>query len=163
MKKGLSKNENHDIMEKRRCSVTFLPFFASIWLEHPNKEEMYMKRKHWILIVLAVVILAASAVLVAMSGSVGRFLRSDSGRPMIVCNYSPNSMSTRTERDIFRNLETGDKIWVLHSAVAESYPGRMRVYAVIRLGKGSIADIPQDVIDELRGLGWLAEEDTSPT
>ena len=122
-----------------------------------------MKRKHWILIVLAVVILAASTVLVAMSGSVGRFLRSDSGKPMIVCHYSPNSMSTHSGRDIFKNFETGDKIWVLHSAVAESYPGRMRVYAVIRLEKGSIADIPQRVLDSLRDLGWLDGEDTSPT
>ena len=125
-----------------------------------------MKRKQRItlvIVVIVVVILAASTVLVAMSGSVGRFLRSDSGKPMIVCHYSPNSMSTRTERDIFRNLETGDKIWVLHSAVAESYPGKMRVYAVIRLEKGSIDDIPQRVLDSLRDLGWLDGEDTSPT
>ena len=122
-----------------------------------------MKLKQWIALMIVTLLLVASAVLVAMSGSVGRFLRSDSGRPMIVCDHSPNSMSTRTERDIFRNLETGDKIWVLHSAVAESYPGKMRVYAVIRLGKGSIDDIPQRVLDSLRDLGWLDGEDTSPT
>lgn len=93
--------------------------------------------------------------------STGRFLRADNGTAMIVCDNSPISMSNQTDRDLFGRLETGDKIWVLHDGIAESYPGRTGVYVVLRLAKGSIADIGQGVLDALHDLGWLTNEDSA--
>ena len=125
-----------------------------------------MKKKIWIAsaVVVAIIVLLCAA-LGAMSSrslsiSTGRFLRADSGTPMMVCGNSPISVSNQTGRDLFDGLETGDKILVVHDGIAESYPGQTGAYAVLRLKKGNIDDIPQGVIDSLRDLGWLESANT---
>ena len=90
--------------------------------------------------------------------SQGRYLEANNGSEMIVVDNSPTVMLNRTNRDIFKKLETGDKILVIHGATAESYPARTGAYAVIKLGNGSISDIPKTVIDSLTELGWLGEK-----
>ena len=110
-------------------------------------------------IVAAVVVLLCVTVGVisfrSLGISTGRFLRADHGAAMMVRDNSPISMSNQTNRDLFDGLETGDKILVLHDGIAESYPGQTGAYAVIRLKKGSISDIPQGVLESLRELGWI--------
>lgn len=126
-----------------------------------------MNKKVWIVlaIVAAVVVLLCVTVGVMSSRSLGistgRFLRAEHGAAMMVCDNSPISLSNQTNRDLFDGLETGDKILVLHDGIAESYPGQTGAYAVIRLKKGSIADIPQGVLESLRDLGWLTRENSA--
>lgn len=121
-----------------------------------------MKKTKWLIPVIAfgviLVIMVACFVYMAVQGlgfSTGRYLEADNGSKMVVVDNSPNVMLNRTNRDIFKNLATGDKILVIHGATAESYPAQTGVYAIFKLGGGSIRDIPQTIIDSLTELGWL--------
>lgn len=123
-----------------------------------------MKKKACIIpviVTLVLVLMIMVGVMTAMRRSwgitIGRYLRSDNGTSMMIRDNSPIQMSNRTERELFNGMENGDKIWVLHDGIAESYPGKTGVYAVIRLEKGSITDISQGVLDSLRELGWLSQ------
>ena len=120
-----------------------------------------MKRYKWILPALFCIgLIAVSVSLVAtksLSFSVGRYLEPREGTHMLVLDNWPIKMSNQTGRDSFNNLETGDKILVLHDGIQESYPGGTGAYAVIRLGSGSKTDIPQRVIEELTEMDWFAQ------
>ena len=121
-----------------------------------------MKKSKWLIPVIIIgvilVLTVACFVYMAIHGlgfSTGRYLEADNGSHIMVVNNSPTVMSSSNNRNIFKNLETGDKILVVHGAVAESYPGQTRAHAVFKLGSGSISDIPQNVIDSLTELGWI--------
>lgn len=69
---------------------------------------------------------------------------------------SPISMSVEGSADeFFSGYETGDKIEVTLSLVAESYPGQAEVYSIKLVEKGSVSDIPTQVMSELREMGWV--------
>lgn len=87
--------------------------------------------------------------------SVGKYLESNTGTPMFVSYNSPISMSNRTNRDLFKDLDIGDEILILHSGIMESYPGQSGVYFVFKLSDGTTSDIPEIVISQLQDLGWL--------
>ena len=122
------------------------------------------KSKHLLPIIIIGTILAIMALCITIMiakglvVSTGRYLEADNGSAMMVSYNSPVVMLNKTERDIFKNLNTGDKILVFHGAVAESYPGQTATYAVFRLQKGSVADISQAVVDSLIELGWLNKD-----
>ena len=61
------------------------------------------------------------------------------------------------DQDLFAGLSSGDKILVIHGLIMESYPGQTHAYYCLRLEAGSLADIPQDVLERLREMGWLEE------
>lgn len=87
--------------------------------------------------------------------SVGRCLVADNGSYMFVEGNSPIVMSSRKDREgMFTDLETGDKILLLHSGIAESYPGRTGAYWCMKLEDGTQADIPEQVMEKLTELGW---------
>ena len=90
--------------------------------------------------------------------SVGRYLGATNGTAMFIRDNSPIQMSNRTDRDLFDNLEVGDKILVIHDGIAESYPGRTGAYWCMKLEGGTQADIPEQVIEELAELGWIIAE-----
>jgi len=53
-----------------------------------------------------------------------------------------------------KGYETGDKLLIIHqSAFAESYPEQTRAYFIIKIGAGSVEDIPQKAIDVLIETG----------
>ena len=121
-----------------------------------------MKKSKWLILVIALgvilVLIVACFIYMAVQGlgfSTGRYLEADNGSNMVVVDNSPEVLLNRTNRDIFKNLETGDKILVIHGAIAESYPAQTGVYAIFKLDSGSVSDIPQAVIDSLTELGWL--------
>ena len=88
--------------------------------------------------------------------SVGRCLVADNGSYMLIEGNSPIVLNTRDKRDIFTGLETGDKILVLHYGVEDSYPGQTGVKWVLKLGSGTLTDIPEHVITKLTESGWLS-------
>lgn len=122
--------------------------------------------KKWLKITLGIVggiviLLVVSIYILLNKGygmSVGRYLEDRNGKAMFIRDRSPISMHNRTNWDLYSNLDTGDKIFVVHTGIAESYPGQTGVYAIFKLSNGTIADIPQNVIKELTKLGWFEKE-----
>jgi len=91
----------------------------------------------------------------SMDFSVGRCLVADNGSYMFIDGNSPIVMSNRKDKEgLFSDLETGDKILLLHDGIQESYPGGTGAYWCIKLEDGTQADIPAKVIEELGELGW---------
>ena len=109
-------------------------------------------------ILLLAVILFVIMSIAGLTFATGRYLETDNGSAIIVSHNSPTVMLNRTGFDLFKNLETGDKILLIHGATAESYPARTGAYALFKLGRGSIHDIPQSVRDTLKELGWIAKK-----
>ena len=121
-----------------------------------------MKKKWFIPIgvilgILAIIIAALWVLTVRGFGfSVGRCLVADNGSYMLIAGNSPIVMSNRTgNENLFANLETGDKIFLLHDGVNESYPSGTGVYALLKLENGDISDIPEQVLTQLIELGWV--------
>lgn len=117
-----------------------------------------MKKK--ILTALLLLVLAAGILGFMASRSLGfssgRCLVADGDTVMLILEGSPIVMHPRGSAWMLDGLATGDEILVLHDGIQESYPGGTGVYALVRLGGGSIDDIPAQVIDQLTELGWLS-------
>lgn len=117
-----------------------------------------MKKK--ILIVLSIILCVIVIGVFVLAGrgyspSVGLYLKTDNGN-MIILDKSPIVMSARSGNgDMFETYESGDKILVIHDGIQESYPAKTGVYFSIKLADGLESDIPEDVISQLIGLGWL--------
>lgn len=122
-----------------------------------------------ILLIVCLIILGVMAKK-ELGFSTGRYLAGRNGVSIVVTDDAPDSitdrsererymspvvMSNRTERELFQNLETGDKILFVHGGVKESYPAGTGVYAVFMLKSGSIDDIPQKLLNDLNAMGWL--------
>ena len=121
-----------------------------------------MKNKAWLILLLSfigvIIALAVAIGFLAIKGmgiSYGLYLEAKNDLSMMVVDNSPIRMSGRSDRDIFAGLESGDRILVIHSAIAESYPGQTGAYAVIKLKNGDKSDIPTGVIGSLMRMGWL--------
>lgn len=139
------------------------------------------KKRKWVLPVVVVAGIAVALIIACLiilgimakkelGFSVGRYLAADDGVSMVVMDDAPDSitdpaererymspvvMSNRTDRDLFKNLDTGDKILIVHGGVKESYPGGTGVYAVFQLDDGSIEDIPEKILNDLTAMGWI--------
>lgn len=100
----------------------------------------------------------------SLSMTVGRVLVAQNGTYMLIDGNSHIVMSNCLKKDqLFEGLESGDKVWVLHDGIEETYPARTGAYAVWKLEDGDMDDIPKGVLDTLRELGWVAQvEATEP-
>ena len=123
-----------------------------------------MKKKTIIALTVTAVLVAVALLLVFGAKAAlkygyleGCVLIADNGSYLIVLDdHSPIKMSDRSkDGGAFLDLQTGDRIRVLHDGIRESYPGQTGVYRVRLLERGSIDDIPSDVLEALRQLGWL--------
>lgn len=87
----------------------------------------------------------------------GRVLIADNGAYFLILNdHSPIRMADRSlSGGLFSNLQTGDRIAVLHGSIQESYPGRADVYYIRFLEKGAADDIFPDVVQILTELGFF--------
>lgn len=121
-----------------------------------------MKKK--IVTVICVILLVAtvftallfSAVQRGFGFSVARCLVAENGSYMMIKENSPIVMhNTKDNEKLFNNIDTGDRIWVVHDGINESYPGSTGVYAVIKLGEGEVSDIPEEVLESLSEHGWI--------
>lgn len=118
-----------------------------------------MKNWHSILIVLVCIVALVAITLTLLPGlTVGRCLVADNGSVMLIDGNSPIVLSVKNpDSAMLKNLSTGDKILVVHDGIAESYPAQTRAHLVIKLGSGTEADVPADVISQLTELGWLRQ------
>ena len=63
-----------------------------------------------------------------------RALITQNGTYMLIDGNSPIALSNRQKNDkLFEDLESGDKVWVLHDGIEETYPARTGAYAVRKL------------------------------
>ena len=86
----------------------------------------------------------------------GRMIVGKSSYLIVDENNSPISMSVDGSADeFFAGYSTGDKIEVLSSPIAESYPGQAFIYKVKLVEKGNINDISSEIITDLKNLGWI--------
>lgn len=107
---------------------------------------------------LLILLLAAALILGVLTGlglrfSSGYCVITDNGACMIVLEGTPVELIRPGGN--FRNLSTGDRLLILHDGILETYPARTAAYLCLRVGSGSIQNIPQSVIDGLTELGWL--------
>lgn len=129
-----------------------------------------MKKKVFIpLIMIAVILILIGGIFCfmtarSMSVSTGRCIVTTNGSYMILLDNSPVSMSNRSGNEsLFSELKTGDEILVLHDGIQETYPSGTGVYYCRRLEEGSIADIPDDIIESLSSMGWIAIDASGKT
>ncbi len=95
----------------------------------------------------------------ALSPMEGYYLKTTGG-DMIVCKDGPCVMRNESGNDgVFDGLRNGDRIEVTYEYVLETYPGKMPVYSCKLLERGSIEDIPEDVLENLSELGWYEENE----
>lgn len=116
-----------------------------------------MKKKH-LLVAVLVTILCISLVraLVPLAGSTGRCVLSGQGSCFLVLDGTPIELHNRTGNlDAFGDLATGDRLFVIHSNIQETYPAQTSAYFCLRIGRGGTADIPRNVMDGLTQLGRL--------
>ena len=98
----------------------------------------------------------------SLSMTIGRVLVAQNGTYMLIDGNSPIALSNRQKNDkLFEGLENGDKVWVLHDGIEETYPARTGAYAVWKLEDGDMDDIPKGVLDTLRELGWVAQVESN--
>lgn len=123
-----------------------------------------MKKK--MLIAAGVVLVLAAAVLVLLwqaadrgyGSSVGRCVVTRSGDYLLIDDTGPITMSDRSEgKDLFEGLRTGDKILILHDGICESYPGQTGVYGCTLLERGTLEDVPAQILMDLGAMGWIEE------
>lgn len=119
-----------------------------------------MKRKYLLVIVLIVILcvsLVRALVPVPLTSSTGHCVLSDSGC-FLVLDDLPVELHTRTgNTDVFNHLATGDKLFVIHDGILETYPAQTHTYFCLRIGRGDTSDIPQNVMDGLTELGRLSK------
>lgn len=128
--------------------------------------------KKWLLIMLAIVLVLAVIVggglwymqAHSMWFSTGRCVVDAGGNYLLILNGSPICMGDRSSgKDLFEGLTTGDEILVLHDGIMETWPGQTGAYYVKKLSDGSMADIPEDLIQDLSQMGWTPVEETGKT
>ena len=87
--------------------------------------------KRIISIMLCIVLLIGVAFIVAAASgigiSVGTCIKADNGRYLVVIDNSPIAMHQRSgNKNIFENLETGDRIFATHNGIREPVHCRLK-------------------------------------
>ena len=122
-----------------------------------------MKKKRLLIGILCVaVVLIAGALFMAKNRigfSIGNCIEADNGRYLIVLDNSPIAMHQRSGKEsMFPDLDTGDKIFIVHDGINETYPGKTGLYFILKLSNGNIGDVPEEIITQLQELGWNLKE-----
>lgn len=88
---------------------------------------------------------------------IGRYLEINNGTHMIISeSIGPIVMSNKSKTNtLFDDLQTGDKIKITCTSVAESYPGQCGVYKIKLIAQGSIEYINKETLDNLKEKGWI--------
>lgn len=118
-----------------------------------------MKRRIWIVVtacVAAVLICAACLIGVTAHRGIGVskavYIETSAG-PMVLLHGSPVRVSGKEK--LFEGLTMGDQVLLVHGPVMESYPGQTKGYLCIKRADGTEEDIPVEVLQSLREMGWL--------
>lgn len=117
-----------------------------------------MKKKKIVISVLFLVVAAAVFAIYVANLQTGRCLVTTNGTYVIVDkNGSPIVMDNQSgNENLFDNLKSGDMIIIARPGRTQitSYPSRTDVIMCMRIAKGSIDDIPEATLSQLRDMGW---------
>lgn len=118
-----------------------------------------MKKKWMISVGVLILALLVFGVMTVknLSFRVGTCIKTENGGCMLLMGDSPVALSGKTAFARFEEYRTGDRLLVLHDGILETYPGRTRAYLTLRLHKGDVAAIPQEVRNALTQMGWMVE------
>ncbi len=118
-----------------------------------------MKRKWLIGVGCTVIVLLLGLLFMAKNGitvTTGVCVVADNGRCLIVVDDSPVAMHKRSgDTEVFEDLQTGDKLLIINDGIAETLPGKTGIYALMKIG--SNGEVPTEVTDILKELGWITE------
>lgn len=96
--------------------------------------------------------------------SIGRYMRTSAGSHLIFLDNALIIMSNHSESEnLFDGLNTGDEIKISHGDIQESYPGGTGAYSCKLVSKGSIDDIPKDMIESLSSMGYFITDNSGKT
>ena len=121
-----------------------------------------MKKKQLMIGAVSVVAILFAAVLLMLRNninlSIGTCIAAENGSYLIVLDHSPVVMHQRPGKEsVFANLNTGDKIFIVHDGIEQSYPGQTGLHFILKLSDGSERDVPSEIMTELQELGWLKQ------
>lgn len=119
-----------------------------------------MKKKRLMIGAVCVVVMIFATVLLMLKNninlSIGTCIAAENGNYLIVLDHSPVVMHQRPGKEnVFADLNTGDKIFIVHDGIEQSYPGQTGLHFILKLSDGSERDVPSEVITELQEMGWL--------
>lgn len=114
-------------------------------------------------VLLAVLLLVLFGGCIVENGHIGMgswiegiCLVANNGRVLLISENEPIALADRSkEGTLLEGLQTGDRIRVLCDGIAESFPAQAGIYRLKKLGEGSADEIPLQVMDTLRDLGWI--------
>lgn len=102
----------------------------------------------------------AAGALIINSGigiSTGHVLISENGTCFLIKGSFPVRLSDYSEKGALPELKTGDRVFVIHDGIAESYPASTLCRFCIKTGNGSMSDIPEEVVSSMTQLGWISK------
>ena len=116
-------------------------------------------KKHTVAVLLGLLLVFCMTSLLfsrhSLSFHSGIYLQGDHGGHIIIIENSPVVLRNSAGKlDLFTGLTSGDKIFILHDGIQESYPGQTGVYALLKISSGPITAVPKDILISLRELGW---------
>ena len=122
-----------------------------------------MKKKRFLMGILCIVAILIAGVLFMAKNSLGfhtgTCIVADNDRYLIAMDNSPIAMHPLFgQKSIFPDLDTGDKIFIVHDGIAETYPGKTGLYFIMKVSDGDIGDVPEEIITQLQELGWNLKE-----
>lgn len=90
------------------------------------------------------------------SSITGIYLKSTNGINLIITeNNEPICMNNKSgNENIFNTLKSGDKIEVTFEYIRETYPAQTDIYSCKLIEKGTINNIPKDVLISLEEMDW---------
>lgn len=120
------------------------------------KNSRGVNRKRLIPLAAAVIAMAMFAFIRGGLGfKTAYVIKTDSDTEMVLMDNSPVVVKDETPRkNAFKNCSTGDRVLVVASAVAESWPGRTSVHWCVKIDGGDYTNIPEDVLAHLSELGY---------
>ena len=80
----------------------------------------------------------------------GTYLECENGSHMVVMDKTPIVMHSKIVS--FDGLVSGDRIFILHDGMEETYPARTGVYFLMKIGTDGTVD--ETVLQQLSDLGW---------
>ncbi len=116
-----------------------------------------------VLIISSILLLLVAALIIieanGLSVTSGRVLITRDGRYIITGErLGPNIMTNLTKsKNLFDKLTDGDKILIIHGAIAQSYPGYIGVYFCMKIGNGEITDINESTLKKLTEMGLMSD------
>lgn len=121
-----------------------------------------MKKKLLIGLAAVILMLGIALTVLVVKGlwfSVGPCIMAENGHCLLVMGNTPVKLSNHTlSDDPFGDLDTGDRILVLHDGIAETYPAQSGAYLVVKIGDDGASQIPISMIEELTELGWVIDD-----